>query len=59
MENFKHPLDTDPPRFYCNFKIHKDQLPGETPPIISGSGSSTENIGKFVEQHIRNKAKSR
>ena len=55
------PTDCDPARFYCNFKVHKEHSPGETPdvrPIISGSGSTTENIGKFVEHHIKHIAKT-
>ena len=54
------PKDCDPGRFYCNFKVHKDHKLGETPavrPIISGSGSITENIGKFVDHHIQKVAK--
>ena len=56
-----NPEECDPARFYCNFKVHKDHLPGETPavrPIISGLGSTAENIGKFVEYHISEIAKS-
>ena len=56
-----NPEECDPARFYCNFKVHKKHLPGEFPPvrpIISGSGSTTENIGKFVQYHIQNLAKS-
>ena len=59
--NAMNPEDTNPARFYCNFKVHKEHLPGETPPvrpIISGSGSTTENIGKFVEHHLNKIAKS-
>ena len=55
------PEDTGPARFYCNFKIHKEHLPNKPPPvrpIISGSGSTTENIGKFVEHYINKIAKS-
>ena len=55
------PEDTDPARFYCNFKVHKEHQPGTVPsvrPIISGSGSTTENIGKFVEHHINKVAKT-
>ena len=49
-EEFKamDPDDKHPGKFYCNFKIHKPHTPGTTPPprpIISGSGSITENIG--------------
>lgn len=43
-------------RFYCNFKVHKQHEHKTAPPvrpIISGSGSITENIGTFVEHHIK------
>ena len=42
-------------KFYCNFKIHKPHTPMTPPPprpIISGSGSITENLGVYVEKHI-------
>ena len=48
------PNDSDPARFYCNFKVHKEHSPAETPPvrpIISGSGSITEKMGKHFEYH--------
>ena len=43
--------------FYCNLKIHKphDHIPPPRP-LISGSESITENIGKYVEHHIHNEA---
>ena len=49
-----NPEDRKAGRFYCNFKVHKahDHLPALRP-IISGSGSITENIGLFVEQHFK------
>ena len=43
-------------RFYCNFKVHKNHKEMEAPPvrpIISGSGSITENISLFIEHHIK------
>ena len=46
-------------KFYCNFKVHKSHPQGSIPPerpIISCSGSLLENIGLFVEYHIKNKA---
>ena len=49
--------DKNPAKFYCNFKVHKEHDDLEVPPprlIISGSGSITENIGYFVEHHIKN-----
>ena len=47
------PCDKTASRFYCNLKIHKphEDIP-PVRPIISGSGSITENIGVFVEHHI-------
>ena len=50
------PEDCDPARFYCNFKVHKPHEPGQVPPvrpIISGSGSTTEMIGQFVDHHLK------
>ena len=50
------PSDKNPAKFYCNFKIHKPHIPTSTPPvrpIISGSGSITENIGIYVENVIK------
>ena len=49
-----NPEDKKAGRFYCNFKVHKehDHIPSPRP-IISGSGSITENIGLFVEHHIK------
>ena len=40
-------------KFYCNVKVHKphDTLPTHRP-IISGSDSITENIGRYVKHHI-------
>ena len=54
--NAMDPDDKNPARFYCMSKIHKFHNPPETPPIrpiISGSGSITENIGVFLEHHIK------
>ena len=50
------PDDKNPSKFYCNFKVHKQNEHKEVPtvrPIISGSGSITENISLFVEHHIK------
>ena len=57
-EEFKamDPEDKNASKFYCNFKIHKEHTPMQAPPprpIISGSGSITENLGVFVENQIR------
>ena len=43
-------------KFYCTFKVHKKHKHGETPPprpIVSGVNSITENIGIFVEKHLK------
>ena len=48
--------DGDPAKFYLIFKVHKEHKEGETPPprpIISGAGSIFENVGKFIEHHIK------
>ena len=51
-----NPRDKDFGRFYCNFKVHKEHTPMSAPPprpIVSVSGSFSENIGVFVEYHIK------
>ena len=43
-------------KFYEIFKVHKQHIEGETPPerpIISSSGSYTENIGLYVENFLQ------
>ena len=53
------PTDKKPGKFYETFKVHKQHKPGETPPerpIISGSGSITENISIFVEHYLKDLA---
>ena len=50
------PDDQNASTFYCNFKVHKQKEHNEVPPvrpIISGSGSITENISLFIEHHIK------
>ena len=50
------PLNKGPAKFYQMFKVHKSHNAPETPPerpIISASGSVTENVGLFVEHHIK------
>ena len=50
------PTEKGPAKFYELFKVHKKHVEGKTPPerpIISGSGSVTENIGVFVEHNIK------
>ena len=52
-----NPEDGNPAKFYCNSKIQKDHLINKAPPprpIISGSGSILENIGKYVEFYVHN-----
>ena len=48
--------DKDAAKLYCTFKVHKDHEPMTAPPprpIVSGSGSTTENIAAFVDHHIK------
>ena len=57
-EEFKamDPSDKNPSKLNCNFKIHKPQSPSSTPlvrPIVSGSGSITDNISIYVEHYIK------
>ena len=43
-------------KFYCTFKVHKEHPEGSIPPerpIVSNSGSTLENIGLFIEHHIK------
>ena len=50
------PRDKGPGKFYCTFKVHKPHIEGKAPPerpIISGSGSFTENPSLFIEHHIK------
>ena len=45
------PREKEAAKFYCNFKVHKEHEHMKAPPvrpIISGSGSALENVGKFV-----------
>ena len=52
--------DKDAAKFYCIFKVHKEHEPMTAPPprpIVSGSGSATENIAEFVEYHINDISK--
>ena len=59
-----NPEEQRPAKFYRNLKIHKAHKPMEAPPprpIISGSGSLTENLGIYVESFVKeisNKHKS-
>ena len=48
--------DKNPAKFYQLLKVHKTHTPGDTPPsrpIISGSGSYTENISLFVDSFLK------
>ena len=51
-----NPQQKDPAVFYYNFKVHKqnehDNSFPPVRPIISGSGSVTENISLYVENFI-------
>ena len=54
--NEMNPHNKDPAKFYCNFKVHKETNHDNIPPvrpIISGSGSITENISLYVEHYIK------
>ena len=47
-------------KFYCTFKVHKSHEVGKAPPvrpISSGSGSIYEQIGRYLEHHIKDVAK--
>ena len=50
------PFEKTPGKFYCTFKVHKPHIENKAPPerpIISGSGSLTENPSLFVEYHLK------
>ena len=52
--------DKEAAKFYCTFKVHKSHEPMIAPPprpILSGSGSATENIAAFVDHHIKDISK--
>ena len=54
--NAMDPSDMNPARFYANFKLHKPHLVNKAPPlrpIVSGSGSITENLGIYVDHQIK------
>ena len=55
-EDYKsmNPEGKNASKFYCNFKVHKKHSNIPPPrPIISGSGSITENISIYVDHHIK------
>ena len=63
QEEFKamNPTDCGPGYFYQLFKVHKSFPEGSIPPgrpIVSGRGSITENISKFVDHHTRSIVKT-
>ena len=50
------PLDKKPGKFYELFKVHKEHVPPNLPPgrpVISGCGSFTENVSKYVDHHAK------
>ena len=54
-----NPEGKDPAKFYCNYKVHKANSDNTVPPvrpIISGSGSITENISIYLDYHIKDLA---
>ena len=53
------PSEKNISKFYMNFKVHKPHIPmtaAPPRPIISGSGSMTENIGIYREHNIKHMA---
>jgi len=53
------PSEMKPGKFYSIFKVHKHHKEGDVPPvrpIVSGCGSMFENLGIFVEHHIKTHA---
>ena len=50
------PTHKNPSTFYCTFKVHKPHTEGTAPPerpIISGSGSITENPSLYIEHFLK------
>jgi hypothetical protein len=50
------PSENGPGRFYQIFKVHKEHPEGSIPPgrpIVSGNGSITENISRFIDSHAK------
>ena len=53
------PTEKKPAKFYQMFKVHKKHEVNKAPPerpVISGSGSYTENISLYVEHHLKEHA---
>ena len=54
-----NPEHKEPAKFDCNYKVHKANIENNIPPvrpIISGSGSLTENISICLDHHIKDLA---
>ena len=54
-----NPANKKAGKFYCTFKVHKEHEKNKAPPerpIVSGCENICENIGKFVEHHIKSLA---
>ena len=54
-----NPNNVKPGKFYSIFKVHKPHTEGEVSPvrpIVSGCGSMFENVGIFVNHHIKDLA---
>ena len=50
-----NPKEAHPGKFYATFKVHKPHKEGRAPPlrpIVSTSGSLTENIALYVEHQF-------
>ena len=50
------PEGTNPAKFYCTFKVHKDHEEMKAPPerpIVSACGSVMEQASQFVDHHIK------
>ena len=50
------PSEKKPAKFYQIFEVHKEHEIDRERPIISGSGSYTENISLYVEHHLKEHA---
>ena len=59
--NAMKPSNAKPGKFYATFKVHKPHKEGTAPPmrpIVSASGSVSENIATYVEHHLKDIARS-
>jgi hypothetical protein len=53
------PVEKTPGKFYCTLKVHKPHSENKAlpeRPIISGSGTITENPSLFIEYHLKDLA---